>query len=125
MKQNYKIYLAALLLAGAVGMMTARAQGSGKPKLAVFVVGMASNTDGDNLATQIGAELNRNSRYDVLSGATDPVKSKLTELRAQGAGNIDRNALAEWGRTHGVSTICLVTDAIKGNDHMFYALLID
>jgi hypothetical protein len=38
-------------------MMTARAQGSGnKPTLAVFVVGMTNNTDGDNLATQIAAE---------------------------------------------------------------------
>jgi formylglycine-generating enzyme required for sulfatase activity len=124
MKQNYKLYLAALLLVGAVGMMTARAQGSGKPTLAVFVVGM-DNTLGDALATQIGSELNRNSRYTVLSSAADPVKTKLTELRTQGAGNIDRNALAEWGQTNGISTICLVTDAIKGNDHMFYALLID
>jgi formylglycine-generating enzyme required for sulfatase activity len=125
MKQNYKIYLCALLLVGATGMMTARAQGSGKPKLTVFVVGMASNTDGDNLATQIAAELNRNSRYDVLSSAADPVKTKLTELRSQGTGNIDRNELAAWGQKNGISTICLVTDAIKGNDHMFYALLID
>jgi formylglycine-generating enzyme required for sulfatase activity len=125
MKQNYKIYLTALLLVGATGMMTARAQGSGnKPTLAVFVVGM-DNTLGDALATQIGAELNRNSRYTVLSSATDPVKSKLATLRTQGAGNIDRNALAEWGRDNGISTICLVTDAIKGNDHMFYAHLID
>ncbi|MDR3187878.1 MAG: formylglycine-generating enzyme family protein [Prevotellaceae bacterium] len=125
MKQNYKLYLAALLLAGATSMMTAGAQGSGKPTLAVFVVGMTNNTDGDNLATQIAAELNRNSRYTVLSSAADPVKTKLAELRKQGASSIDRNALAAWGREKGVSTICLVTDAIKGSDHMFYALLID
>jgi formylglycine-generating enzyme required for sulfatase activity len=124
MKQNYKFYLAALLLVGATGMMTAGAQGSGKPTLAVFVVGM-DNTLGDALATQIGSELNRNSRYTVLSSAADPVKTKLAELRTQGARNIDRNALAAWGRTNGVSTICLVTDDIKGNDHMFYAHLID
>jgi formylglycine-generating enzyme required for sulfatase activity len=86
---------------------------------------MASNTDGDNLATQIAAELNRNSRYNVLSSATDPVKTKLTELRKQDASSIDRNALAAWGRTNGIATICLVTDAIKGSDHMFYAHLID
>jgi formylglycine-generating enzyme required for sulfatase activity len=125
MKQNYKIFLCALLLVGAVSMMTARAQGSGnKPTLAVFVVGM-DNTLGDALATQIGSELNRNSRYTVLSSAVDPVKTKLTELRTQGARNIDRNALATWGRTNGVSTICLVTDDVKGNDNMFYAQLID
>ncbi|MDR3188860.1 MAG: formylglycine-generating enzyme family protein [Prevotellaceae bacterium] len=124
MKQNYKISLCALLLVGATGMMTAGAQGSGKPTLAVFVVGM-DNTLGDALATQIGSELNRNSRYTVLSGAADPVKAKLTELRTQGARNIDRNALAAWGLDNGISAICLVADDIKGNDHMFYAHLID
>ncbi|MDR3188612.1 MAG: formylglycine-generating enzyme family protein, partial [Prevotellaceae bacterium] len=125
MKQNYKIYLSALLLVGAAGIMTAGAQGSGNtPTLAVFVVG-GDNTNGDNLATQIGAELNRNSRYNVLSSATDPVKTKLAELRTQGARSINRNALAEWGRANGVSTICLVTDDIKGSDNMFYAQLID
>jgi formylglycine-generating enzyme required for sulfatase activity len=116
------ISVCALLLVGATGMMTAGAQVA--PKLAVFVVGM-DNTLGDKLATQIGDELNRNSRYTVLSSATNPVLAKLTELRAQGVGSIDRNALAEWGRTNGVSTICLVTDAVKGSDHMFYAHLID
>jgi formylglycine-generating enzyme required for sulfatase activity len=127
MKQNYKIYLAALLLVGAVSMMTARAQGSGKPTLAVFVVGMASNTDGDNLATQIAVELNRNSRYTVLSSTSNALANKLAELRAAhiAGKSIDRNELATWGRDNGISTICLVTDAIKGNDHMFYAHLID
>jgi formylglycine-generating enzyme required for sulfatase activity len=124
MKQNYRISLCAMLLVGAVSMMTARAQGSGKPTLVVFVVGM-DNTLGDALATQIGDDLNRNSRYTVLSSAADPVKTKLTELRTQGARNIDRNALAEWGHANGVSTICLVTDDIKGSDNMFLAQLID
>ncbi|MDR3189205.1 MAG: formylglycine-generating enzyme family protein [Prevotellaceae bacterium] len=125
MKQSYKIYLCALLLIGATGTMTAGAQGSGKPTLVVFVVGMQTDALGDALAQKIGAELNRNSRYTMLSGAADPVKAKLTELRTQGARSIDRNALAEWGRTNGISTICLVTDDIKGNDHMFLAQLID
>jgi formylglycine-generating enzyme required for sulfatase activity len=125
MRKNYMTYLAALLLVGAVGIMTAGAQSSGKPTLAVFVVGMASNTDGDNLATQIAAELNRNSRYDVLPSTNNAVLNKLTELRKQNASSIDRSALAAWGRANGISAICLVTDAIKGNDHMFYALLID
>jgi formylglycine-generating enzyme required for sulfatase activity len=126
MKQNYKIYLCALLLVGATGMMTAGAQDSGsKPTLAVFVVGMQTDALGDGLAQKIGDELNRNSRYTVLSSAADPVKAKLTELRTQGARSINRNALAEWGRTNGVSTICLVADDIKGSDNMFYAYLID
>jgi formylglycine-generating enzyme required for sulfatase activity len=126
MKQNYKISLCALLLVGAVSTMTARAQGSGsKPTLAVFVVGMQTDALGDALATQIGSELNRNSRYTVLPSAANPVKAKLTELRTQGARSIDRNALAAWGRANGVATICLVTDDIKGSDNMFYAQLID
>jgi formylglycine-generating enzyme required for sulfatase activity len=125
MKQNYKIYLCALLLFGATSMMTAGAQGSGKPTLAVFVVGMQTDALCNDLAQQIGAELNSDSRYNVLSSATDPVKTKLAELRKQDASGIDRNALAEWGSKNGVSTICLVVDDIKGNDHMFYARLID
>jgi formylglycine-generating enzyme required for sulfatase activity len=125
MKQNYKISLCALLLVGAVNAMTIGALGADKPKLAVFVVGMQTDALGNDLAQQIGAELNRNSRYEVLLSTNSAVVSKLTELRSQSVGSIDRNALAEWGRTNGVSTICLVTDAIKGNDNMFYALLID
>jgi formylglycine-generating enzyme required for sulfatase activity len=126
MKQNYKISLCALLLVGATGIMTAGAQGSGnKPTLAVFVVGMQTDALGNDLAQQIAVKLNSDSRYNVLPSATDPVKTKLAELRKQDASGIDRNALAEWGRTNGVSTICLVVDDIKGNDHMFYARLID
>jgi formylglycine-generating enzyme required for sulfatase activity len=117
------MYLFALLLVGAAGMMTAGAQNSGKPTLAVFMVGM-DNTLGNDLAQKIGAELNRNSRYTVVTGE-QAVQAKLAELRTQGAGNIDRNALAAWGQTNGISTICLVADDIKGNDHMFYAHLID
>jgi formylglycine-generating enzyme required for sulfatase activity len=120
------MYFVALLLVGAASMMTAGAQGAGnKPTLAVFVVGGDNGTLDNMLASQIGAELNRNSRYTVLPSTNTVVQAKLTELRAQGAGNIDRNVLAEWGRTNGVATICLVTDAIKGNGHMFYAHLID
>jgi formylglycine-generating enzyme required for sulfatase activity len=115
------ISVCVLLFVGATSMMTAGAQAA--PTLAVFVVGM-DNTLGNALATQIGAELNRNSRYTVATNDA-AVQAKLTELRAQGAGNIDRNALAAWGRTNGVFTICLVTDDIKGSDHMFSAHLID
>jgi formylglycine-generating enzyme required for sulfatase activity len=125
MKQNYKFSLCALLLVGAVNTMTIGALGADKPTLTVFVVGMQTDALGNDLAQKIGAELNRNSRYTVLSSTTNPVLAKLNELRTQGARNIDRNALAAWGRTNGVSTICLVTDDIKGSDNMFYALLID
>jgi formylglycine-generating enzyme required for sulfatase activity len=125
MKQNYKIYLCALLLVGAVNTMTIGALGADKPTLAVFVVGMQTDALGNDLAQKIGDDLNRNSRYTVLSSAADPVKAKLTELRTQGARSIDRNELASWGRANGVSTICLVTDDIKGSDNMFSALLID
>jgi formylglycine-generating enzyme required for sulfatase activity len=124
MKQNYKIYLCALLLIGAVSTMTIGALGADKPTLAVFVVGMETTLD-NTLAQQIGSDLNRNSRYTVLPSAANPVQAKLTELCAQGARSIDRNALAEWGRANGISTICLVTDDIKGNDHTFSAQLID
>ncbi|MDR3188601.1 MAG: formylglycine-generating enzyme family protein [Prevotellaceae bacterium] len=123
MKQNYKISLCALLLVGAVNMMTTGALGAGKPTLAVFVVGMEA-APGSALATQIGAELNRNVRYTVVTGE-QAAQAKLAELRTQGARNIDRNALAAWGRANGVATICLVTDDVKGSDHMFYAYLID
>ncbi|MDR3189537.1 MAG: formylglycine-generating enzyme family protein [Prevotellaceae bacterium] len=125
MKKNMT-FLCALLLVGAIGMMTAGAQGSGsKPTLAVFVVGMQTDALGNDLAQQIGAELNRSSRYDVLPSTNNALANKLTELRKQNASSIDRNALAKWGRANGVSVICLVTDAIKGNDHMFSAQLID
>jgi formylglycine-generating enzyme required for sulfatase activity len=114
----------ALLLVGAAGTTTAGAQ-AGKPTLAVFVVGMDNATLGDNLATLIGNDLNRSSRYSVLPSTNGAVARKLAELRAQDASSIDRNALAEWGRANGVSAICLVADAIKGNDHLFSAQLID
>jgi formylglycine-generating enzyme required for sulfatase activity len=128
MKQNYKISLCALLLVGAASMMTARAQGSGnKPTLAVFVVGMEA-TLGNTLAQQVGANLTSSGRYALTSVNTS---GKLTELQnayTAGGGSsssIDRNALAAWGHANGISTICLVVDDIKGNDHMFSAQLID
>jgi formylglycine-generating enzyme required for sulfatase activity len=126
MKQNYKIYLCALLLVGAVSMMTAGAQGSGnKPTLAVFVVGM-DNTLGRSLTTQLGSNLTSGGRYTLTSVSTS---GKLTELQnayaAGGGSSINRNALAAWGHTNGISVICLVVDDVRGNDHMFSAQLID
>jgi formylglycine-generating enzyme required for sulfatase activity len=126
MKQNYKISLCALLLVGAVGMMTARAQGSGnKPTLAVFVVGNMDNTLVSPLAAQLGANLISGGQYTLTSVNT---ANKLAELQAAynagGSSSIDRNALAEWGHEAGISAICLVVDDVKGNDHLFSAQLI-
>jgi formylglycine-generating enzyme required for sulfatase activity len=120
------IYLAALLLVGAVSTMTAGAQGSGKPTLAVFVVGNMDNTLVSPLAAQLGANLTSGGRYTLTSVNT---ANKLAELQvaynAGGGSSIDRNALAAWGRKAGISAICLVVDDVKGSDHMFYAHLID
>jgi formylglycine-generating enzyme required for sulfatase activity len=123
MKQNYKLYLAALLLVGATGMMTAGAQTT--PTLAVFVVG--DNTISSSLTTALGANLTSGGRYTLTSANTG---SKLTELQATyaaggGSSSIDRNALAAWGRTNNISAICLVVDDKKGNDHLFSARLIN
>jgi formylglycine-generating enzyme required for sulfatase activity len=126
MRKNCKIYLAALLLVGATGMMTARAQGSGnKPTLAVFVVG-GDNTLVTPLTTALGANLTSGGRY-ALTGVN--TGSKLTELQATyaagGGSSINRDALAVWGRDNGISVICLVVDDKNGNDHLFSAQLID
>jgi formylglycine-generating enzyme required for sulfatase activity len=124
MKQNYKMYLCVLLLVGATGMMTARAQGSGKPTLAVFVVG--NETIGASLTTALGTNLTSGGRYALTSA---DISSKLTELKAAytagGGSSIDRNALAAWGRANGIDAICLVVDDVKGNDHLFSAQFID
>jgi formylglycine-generating enzyme required for sulfatase activity len=115
----------ALLLVGATGMMTAGAQ-TGKPTLAVFVVGNMDNALVSPLTTQLGANLTSGGQYALTSVSTS---SKLTELQsaynAGGGSSIDRSVLAEWGRTNGISAICLVVDDVKGNDHMFSAQLID
>jgi formylglycine-generating enzyme required for sulfatase activity len=124
MKQNYKISLCALLLAGAVSMMTAGAQGSGKPTLAVFVVG--NETIGGSLTTALGTNLTSGGRY---APTTVSISDKLAELKAAytagGGSSIDRNALAAWGRTNSIDAICLVVDDVKGSDHLFSAQLID
>jgi formylglycine-generating enzyme required for sulfatase activity len=123
MKQNYKISLCALLLVGAASMMTAGAQA--KPTLAVFVVGM-DNTLGSSLATALGTNFTSSGCYALTTVNTS---GKLTELQSAyttgGRGNINRNALAAWGRAHNISAICLVVDEVKGNDHLFSAQLID
>ncbi|MDR3189188.1 MAG: formylglycine-generating enzyme family protein [Prevotellaceae bacterium] len=125
MKQNYKIYLCALLLVGAVNTMTIGALGADKPTLAVFVVG-GNNSHVAPLTTALRTNLTSGGRYTLTSVSTN---DKLTELQAAytaGSGSsINRNALAEWGRDNSISTICLVVDDVKGNDHLFSAQLID
>jgi formylglycine-generating enzyme required for sulfatase activity len=121
MKKNM-ISLCALLLVGAASMMTTGALGADKPTLAVFVVGIDNGTLDNTLATQMASGLNR---YAALPSNNPAVQAKLTELRKQGVGSIDKTALVKWGRTNGVAAICLVTDVITGSDHIFYAQLID
>jgi formylglycine-generating enzyme required for sulfatase activity len=124
MKQNYKLYLCALLLIGAVNTMTIGALGADKPKLAVFVVG--NEAIGASLTTALGANLTSGGRYALTSV---DISSKLTELKAAytagGGSSIDRNALAAWGHANGIDAICLVVDDVKGNDNLFSAQLID
>ncbi|MDR3189358.1 MAG: formylglycine-generating enzyme family protein [Prevotellaceae bacterium] len=125
MKQNYKLYLCALLLVGAVNTMTIGALGADKPTLAVFVVGM-DNTLGNALATQMGSNLTSGGQYALTSVNTSGKRDELRVTYASGGGSsIDRSALAAWGRANGISAICLVVDDVKGSDHMFYAQLID
>jgi formylglycine-generating enzyme required for sulfatase activity len=116
------ISVCALLLVGATGTMTAGAQAT--RTLAVFVVG--DNTISSPLTTALGANLTSGGRY-ALTGVS--IGSKLTELQATyaagGGSSINRDALAEWGRTNNISAICLVVDDKNGNDHLFSAQLID
>ncbi|MDR3188123.1 MAG: hypothetical protein LBT94_02930, partial [Prevotellaceae bacterium] len=82
MKQSYKIYLCALLLVGAVSTMTAYAQQ--KPKLVILVVGMETDTKGDEVAARLGSDLNRDGEYELQTKANNTaVALKLTALRAQ------------------------------------------
>jgi formylglycine-generating enzyme required for sulfatase activity len=119
------ISVCALLLVGVASMMTAGAQGSGKPTLAVFVVGM-DNTLGDALATQIGSDLTSGGRYTLTSVNITGKRDELRVAYASGGGiSINQNALAAWGRDNGISAICLVMDDVKGNDNLFSAKLID
>jgi formylglycine-generating enzyme required for sulfatase activity len=124
MKQKLT-FLLALLLVGAASMMTAGAQNSGKPTLAVFVVG-GDNTLVTPLTTALRTNLTSSEQYTLTSVSTS---GKLTELQAAytagGGSSINRDTLAAWGGENGISAICLVVDDIKGSDHLFSAQLID
>jgi formylglycine-generating enzyme required for sulfatase activity len=84
------------------------------------------NTLGNALATQMGSNLTSGGQYALTSVNTTGKRDELRATYASGGGSsINRSTLAEWGRTNGISVICLVVDDVKGSDHMFYAQLID
>jgi formylglycine-generating enzyme required for sulfatase activity len=113
MKQNYKIYLCALLLVGAVSMITAGAQTKPKPKLAVLVVGMGSTAKADDFAARLGRDLNHNGEYELQTKDNNTkVASKLTELRAAHTDGTpaDTTGLAAWGKQNSIDFVQLVVE---------------
>jgi formylglycine-generating enzyme required for sulfatase activity len=112
MKQNYKIYLAALLLTGAASMMTIGAHAA--PKLAVLVVGVGTDAASDAFATGIGYEVTQKGLYELVTAANNTaVKAKLTALRTQYAQNlkVDTVDLAAWGKENGLDFVQLVVES--------------
>ncbi|MDR3188591.1 MAG: formylglycine-generating enzyme family protein [Prevotellaceae bacterium] len=109
MRQNYKLYLAALLLVGAVSMMTIGAQAA--PKLAVLVVGVGTDAASDAFATGIGYEVTQKGLYELVNN--DAVKAKLTELRNLHKQNktVDTVGLAAWGKEKGLDFVQLVVES--------------
>jgi formylglycine-generating enzyme required for sulfatase activity len=74
----------------------------------------------------MGSNLTSGGQYALTSVNTSGKRDELRATYASGGGSsINRSALAEWGRTNGISAICLVVDDVKGSDHMFYAQFID
>jgi formylglycine-generating enzyme required for sulfatase activity len=125
MKQNYKIYLCALLLISAASMMTAGAQT--KPKLAVLVVGMSSVAKGDEFAARLGSDLNREGEYTLVTKDDDAVASKLAALRAAHTPStpVDTTGLAAWGRQNGIDMVQLVAETIGTQISVLTAQLLD
>jgi formylglycine-generating enzyme required for sulfatase activity len=112
MKQNYRISLCALLLVGAVSMMTAGAQT--KPTLAVFVVGMATDAEGDEFAAGLGYDLTRSGAYELVTQNNNTaVATKLVALRTQHAGGtpVDISDLMAWGKANGIGFVQLVVES--------------
>jgi formylglycine-generating enzyme required for sulfatase activity len=106
MRNNYKMYLCALLLVGAVGMMTA----SGKPKLAVLVVGMGNAAKSDDFAVRLGSDLNRDGEYTLVTKDNPAVTNMLTTLRTQTT-PVDTTGLAAWGKANGIDFVQLVVQS--------------
>jgi formylglycine-generating enzyme required for sulfatase activity len=114
MKQNYKIYLCSLLLVGAVNTMTVGALGADKPKLAVLVVGMLTDAEGDEFAAGLGSELTQNGAYKLATKTNNTaVATKLAALRTQHAGGakVDITSLAAWGKANGIGFVQLVVES--------------
>ncbi|MDR3187715.1 MAG: formylglycine-generating enzyme family protein [Prevotellaceae bacterium] len=107
MKQYYKISLYALLLVGAVSMMTTGAQAA---KLAVLVVGLETDAASDAFATGIRYEFSQKG-YELVTN--DAVKAKLTELRNLHKQNktVDTVGLAAWGKEKGLDFVQLVVES--------------
>ncbi|MDR3187586.1 MAG: formylglycine-generating enzyme family protein [Prevotellaceae bacterium] len=110
MKQNYKIYLAVLLLVGAVNMLPVGAQAA---SMAVLVVGLESDAASDAFAASIRYEYTQKGSTMVTSAA---VSAKQTELRNLHKQNqpVDTAGLAAWGKTNSIDFVQLVVE--KGGD---------
>jgi formylglycine-generating enzyme required for sulfatase activity len=104
MKQNYKIYLCALLLVGAASMTPAAAA-----KLAVLVVGLETDAASDAFAKGIRYEFTQKG-YEVVT--TTAVAAKLKELRDKHAEGkpVDTVGLAAWGKTNSIDFVQLVIE---------------
>jgi formylglycine-generating enzyme required for sulfatase activity len=109
MKQNYKIFLCALLLLGAVNMMTIGAYAQ-KPKIAILVVGLETDAASDAFATGIRYEFTQKD-YELITNTA--VAAKLKELRDKHAEGktVDTAGLAAWGKAIGLDFAQLVVES--------------
>jgi formylglycine-generating enzyme required for sulfatase activity len=109
MRQNSKIYLAALLLVGAVSMMTVGAQAA---KLAVLVVGLETDAASDAFATGIRYEFTQKGYEVVTKDNNAAVATKLAALRKdyKDGKTVDTIGLAAWGKDKGLDFVQLVVE---------------
>jgi spermidine/putrescine-binding protein len=100
------ISLCALLLVGAIGMMTAKTQAA---TLAVLVVGLETDAASDAFATGIKYEFTQKN-YTLIDN--DAVKTKLAALRKdyKEGNTVDTVGLAAWGRLNGLDFVQLVVE---------------
>ncbi|MDR3187711.1 MAG: formylglycine-generating enzyme family protein, partial [Prevotellaceae bacterium] len=98
-----------LLLMGAAGVTGAYAS----PKLAVFVVGMATDAEGDAFAAGLGYDLTRSGAYELATKTNNTaVAEKLAALRDAHTAStpVDTTGLAAWGRANGIGYVQLVVE---------------
>jgi formylglycine-generating enzyme required for sulfatase activity len=100
------IPLCALLLVGAVSMMTVGAQAA---KLAVLVIGLETDAASDAFATGIRYEFTQKG-YEVVDN--DAVKAKLATLRKnyKDGYTVDTVGLAAWGKENSIDFVQLVVE---------------